>query len=64
VSRELASAAASARLGCVCERGGEEAVGPVFGVAACVGEDDRDEATGRTNAEPTGLIQEPQRSNV
>ncbi len=27
---------ASARVGCVCERGGEEAVCPVFGVAAGV----------------------------
>src|SRR5579872_4203337 len=26
----------------VCKRSGEEAVGPVFGVAASVGEDDRD----------------------
>ena len=33
---------ASVWLGCVGEGSGEEAVGPVFGVAACVGEDDRD----------------------
>lgn len=33
---------ASVGFGGVDEGGGEEAVGPVFGVAACVGEDDRD----------------------
>ena len=51
------SSAASARLGCVRERGGEEAVGPVFGVAACVGEDDRD--AGVADLESGELVGEP-----
>ena len=37
----MASAACQGGLGRVGEGGGEEAVGPVFGVAAGVGEDDR-----------------------
>src|SRR6266545_7173081 len=56
-NRELASAAASVRLGCVRERGGEEAVGPVLGVAACVGEDDRD--AGVADLESGELVGEP-----
>jgi hypothetical protein len=39
------------------EGGGEEAVGPVFGVAACVGEDDRD--AGVADLESCDLVGEP-----
>ncbi len=53
----MASAAASARVGCVGEGGGEEAVGPVFGVAACVGEDDRD--VGVADLKADELVCEP-----
>src|SRR6266566_8440356 len=54
---KVVSAAVWAWVGCVGERGGEEAVGPVFGVAAGVGEDEVD--FGVADLEPGELVGEP-----
>src|SRR6266540_4954480 len=54
---KVASAAARVWVGGVGERGGEEAVGPLFGVAAGVGEDEVD--FGVAHLEPSELVGEP-----
>jgi hypothetical protein len=54
---EGVSAAARVWVGRVGERGGEEAVGPVFGEAAGVGEDEVD--FGVADLEPGELVGEP-----
>jgi hypothetical protein len=54
---KVASAAVRAWVGRVGECGGEEAAGPVFGVAARVGEDEVD--VGVADLEPGELIGEP-----
>src|SRR6266545_6962118 len=54
---KVASAAARAWVGGVGECGGEEAVGPLFGVAAGVGEDEVD--FGVADLEPGELVGEP-----
>jgi hypothetical protein len=54
---KVVSAAVRAWVGRVGERGGEEAVGPVFGLTAGVGEDEMDFRV--ADLEPGGLVGEP-----